>query len=100
MAIRSERDSLFTIGWFSNPAMFATVALTVGLQIAVIYFDPLQVVFKTTDLALDELAVALGLPWLVLVAVEIEKWLVRRGLIYQGDRPSGRRFGRASPKQD
>jgi len=100
MAIRSERDSLFTVGWLSNPAMFATVVLTVGLQIAVIYFDPLQVVFKTTDLALDELAVALGLPWLVLVAVEIEKWLVRRGLIYQGDRPHGRRLGRASPKQE
>jgi len=32
--------------------------------------------------------VALSLPWVVLVAVEIEKFLFRRGLIYQG---SGRR---------
>ena len=82
LAIRSERDSLFAIGWFGNPLLFGAVVLTLGLQMAAVYFDPLQVVFKTSDLSLEELLVALSLPWVVLVAVEIEKWLVRRGLIY------------------
>ena len=83
MAVRSERESLFTMGWFSNPALFGAVVLTLGLQLMVIYFDPLHAVFKTSDLGLDELLVALGLPWVVLVAVEIEKYLARRGLIYR-----------------
>ena len=85
MAVRSERESLFTLGWFSNPALFGAVVLTLGLQLTVIYFDPLHAVFKTSDLGLDELLVALGLPWVVLVAIEIEKWLIRRGLIYQNE---------------
>jgi Ca2+-transporting ATPase len=51
---------------------------------AVVYLPPLQLVFKTSGLTLEELIVALALPWVVLVAVEIEKWLVRRGLIYRG----------------
>jgi len=83
MVIRSERDSLFTIGWFSNLPLVGAVVLTFGLQMAVVYLEPLQLVFKTGDLSGEELAVALGLPWVVLVAVEIEKWLARRGLIYR-----------------
>ncbi|MFQ5971156.1 MAG: cation-translocating P-type ATPase [Alphaproteobacteria bacterium] len=86
MAIRSERESLFTIGWFSNPSLFGAVVLTLGLQMAVVYVDPLHVVFKTGDLTLEELLVCLVVPWVVLPAVEIEKWLFRRGLIYQGPR--------------
>jgi len=83
LAIRSERDSLFTMGWFSNPWLIAAVLLTVGLQLAVVFLDPLQAVFKTSGLSGDELLVVLGLPWVVLVAVEIEKLLFRRGLIYR-----------------
>ncbi|HEX9768048.1 MAG TPA: cation-translocating P-type ATPase [Kiloniellales bacterium] len=83
MAIRSEQDSLFSIGWLSNPPLFAAVGLTFALQLAVVYLDPLQVIFKTGDLTFEELLVVLGLPWVVLVAVEIEKWLVRHGLIYR-----------------
>jgi len=83
LAIRSERESLFTMGWLSNAWLIAAVLLTLGLQLAVVYLDPLQSVFKTSGLSRDELLVVLGLPWVVLVAVEIEKWLFRRGLIYR-----------------
>jgi Ca2+-transporting ATPase len=83
LAVRSDRDSIFTIGWFSNPALFGAVVLTLGLQLAVIYLEPLQPIFKTTGLTVEELAVCLGLPWVVLVAVEAEKWLARRGFIYR-----------------
>lgn len=84
LAIRSERDSLFAIGWLSNAPLLGAVLLTLGLQFAVIFLNPLQLVFKTSELSPTEMAVALGLPWVVLVAVEIEKFLFRRGLIYQG----------------
>jgi Ca2+-transporting ATPase len=84
LAIRSDRGSIFAIGWFGNPALLGAVVLTLGLQMAVVYLEPLQPIFKTTGLTVEELAVCLGLPWVVFVAVETEKWLVRRGLIYRG----------------
>ncbi|MDP6709064.1 MAG: cation-transporting P-type ATPase, partial [Alphaproteobacteria bacterium] len=83
MAIRSERDSIFTIGWLTNPSLVGAVLLTVALQMVVVYFGPLQEVFSTSGMTGEELLVAFGLPWIVLVAVEFEKWLVRRGLIYR-----------------
>jgi len=64
------------------------VLLTVGLQLAVIYVPGLNPIFKTQPLPLLDLAVCFALSSLVLVAVELEKALVRRGLLY-GERTSG-----------
>ncbi len=49
----------------------------------VIYVPVFQDIFKTAPLSAEELAVCLLLPSVVLVAVEIEKWLVRRGVLYR-----------------
>jgi hypothetical protein len=62
MAIRSERDSLFAIGWLGNRPLVAAVGLTVALQLAVVYLAPLQAIFRTGDLTVEELLVVLGLP--------------------------------------
>jgi Ca2+-transporting ATPase len=83
LVIRSERQSLFTQGLFSNRPLVGAVLLTVLLQIAVIYLPPLQSVFNTAPLTLAELAVCLVLPSFVILGVEFEKTLVRRGLIYR-----------------
>ena len=83
MAVRSERESLFAIGVTSNPYMLGAVLLTVALQLMVIYLPALNPIFHTQPLPLYDLGVCLALSSLTLVAVEIEKWLVRRGLIYQ-----------------
>lgn len=82
LAIRSERDSLLTVGLFSNPTLMLAVLATVGLQLAVIYVPMLNAVFKTQPLSLIELSMCFGLASLVLVAVEFEKWLYRRGRVY------------------
>ncbi len=82
MAVRSERQSLFTIGVTSNLPMLGAVLLTIGLQLAVIYSPLLQPIFKTQPLPLFDLGVCFALSSLVLVAVEIEKVLVRRGRLY------------------
>ena len=71
---------------WSNPWLLAAVLFSLALQFAVVYVDPLQSIFKTTGLTATELLVCLTLPWVVLVVVEVEKWLARRGLIYR-DRP-------------
>ena len=82
LAVRSETQSLFRIGLFSNLPMLGAVFLTLLLQLAVIYVPALNGIFYTEPLPLFDLAVCLALSSLVLFVVEIEKWLVRRGLIY------------------
>ena len=83
LAIRSETESLFKIGIFPNPFLLAAVALTFVLQMATIYVSFLQPIFKTEALSAEELVLCIALSAVVFVAVEIEKWLVRRGLLYQ-----------------
>jgi Ca2+-transporting ATPase len=83
LAIRSERESLFVIGLFSNLPLLGAVALTFALQLAVIYVPAFNHIFKTVPLSAGELGLCVLLPGLVLVGVEIEKWLVRRGWIYR-----------------
>ena len=78
MALRSERDSLFTIGLFSNPAMLGTVLLTFGLQLAVVYVPLLQGIFNTQALSASELAISLVLSTVVFLGVEAKKLLLRR----------------------
>jgi Ca2+-transporting ATPase len=81
LAVRSSRDSLFTIGLFSNVAMLASVALTLALQLAVIYVPLLQRMFRTTALSLTDLAICVLLSTIVFWTVEGEKWWRRRKLV-------------------
>lgn len=78
LAIRSNIDSIFTIGWLSNKAAIGSVLLTFVLQMLVIYVGFFQGFFKTEALSGRDLLVALGLSTIVFVAVEIEKWWRRR----------------------
>jgi Ca2+-transporting ATPase len=86
MVIRSERDSIFVIGLWSNRPLLGAVVLTVLLQLAVIYVPVLQPVFRTQALTFAELSFCFALPAVVFVAVEVEKWLVRKGAIYGATR--------------
>jgi Ca2+-transporting ATPase len=83
LAIRSETDSLFTQGVFSNRPLIAALLLTFGLQMATIYVPWLNPIFKTEPLTVDELVFCLAMSSVVFVAVEIEKALIRRGWLYQ-----------------
>ena len=87
LAVRSEEASLFKIGLFSNRPMLVTVGLTVLLQLAVIYVPALNSIFHTQALPIFDLLVCFALSSLVLFAVEFEKWLRRRGLIYRENKP-------------
>ncbi len=84
LAIRSEKESLFSIGLFSNRPMTLAIVTTFLLQMATIYLPALNPIFKTEPLDMTELALCVGAASVVLIAVEIEKWLVRRGWLYQG----------------
>ena len=62
--------------------MLGAVLFTVALKLATIYVPVLNGVFKTDPLSLLELLFCLAMSAVVFVAVEIEKWLVRRGHLY------------------
>ena len=79
LAIRSESESLWQQGMFSNPALMGAVLLTVMLQLLVIYLPVLNPIFNTQPLSPSELLICILLSSIVLLAVEIEKWLRRRG---------------------
>jgi len=78
LAIRSERHSLVTQGLWSNTPLLGAVVLTLALQLATIYVPVLRPVFKTEPLGPAELAWALAAAGVVFMAVEIEKWTMRR----------------------
>ncbi|MBV1734203.1 MAG: cation-translocating P-type ATPase [Candidatus Desulforudis sp.] len=77
MSVRSDYDSLFKIGFFSNKPLLGAVLLTFTLQMTVVYMPFLNPIFKTEPLALSELMVTLALSAVVFFAMEIEK-LTRR----------------------
>jgi Ca2+-transporting ATPase len=78
LAIRSERESLFSQGLFSNAPLFGAVILTVVLQMATIYVPALNGIFNTVPLSVTELAASLAVAAVIFVAVEVEKWCRRR----------------------
>ena len=78
MATRSQRDSLFTIGVFSNGALIGSVLLTFVLQLAVIYLPLLQSVFKTTALTATDLLLCIALSAVVFWCIEAKKFFARR----------------------
>jgi Ca2+-transporting ATPase len=83
LAIRSERKSLLRMGIGSNPLLLGAVALTVVLQLGTIYLPGAAEIFKTQLLSGPELLVCGLLSTVVFFAVEGEKWLIRRGLLYR-----------------
>lgn len=73
MAIKSERQSIFSRDLFSNLPLLFTVLLTFALQFAVIYTPIGNQLLKTQPLTTEQLLVCLGSSMLVLLGVEVEK---------------------------
>jgi len=78
LAVRSERESLFKLGLFSNKAMLGAVIVGVLLQLAVIYVPSLNPIFDTKPLTAGELLLCTVLAFVPFVAIEIEKFIKRR----------------------
>lgn len=79
MAIRSETESIFSQGLWSNRPLFVTVLITCALQLATLYVPWLRPIFKTEALSAGELALCMACAASVFVAVELEKaWRRRR----------------------
>jgi Ca2+-transporting ATPase len=78
LALRSEKESLFSLGLFSNIPLLGAILLTFVLQMAIIYVPFLNSIFKTQPLTLNELVICLVLSTVVFWGVETAKWIRRR----------------------
>jgi Ca2+-transporting ATPase len=75
LAIRSEKQYLFSQGVLSNLPLLGAVLLTFFLQMAVIYLPVANEIFKTQPLTIKELLVCVGGAAVLFHAVELEKWI-------------------------
>ena len=76
--VRSERASVFQIGFFSNRYMQYAVGLSIALLLIVCAVPFLQPIFNTHFLTGREWSVVLGLALMPAVAEEITKFFLRR----------------------
>jgi Ca2+-transporting ATPase len=74
---RSETTSAFR-HMFTNRWLWAAIALSFLLQVAVVNFGPLNVAFGTVSLPLEQWLVCVAMGSSVLWFGEIRKWLLRR----------------------
>ena len=77
LAVRSERESLFTQGLLSNKPLVGAVAIAIALQLMIIYVPALNRLFKTQALSATELALTVAGAVSVFAVVEVEKWFRR-----------------------
>ena len=77
MAMRSDRQSIFKIGLFSNKPLLWALLLTFALQMMIVYTPFFNDIFKTQPLTLYELGISILVSTIIFWAVEIEKWIKR-----------------------
>lgn len=73
LAIRSEHDSIFKQGLFSNIPLLGAVVLTFILQMCILYIPFLNRIFQTEPLRLGEFILCVLVSCVVFIAVELEK---------------------------
>jgi len=78
LSCRSLRDSVFSIGLFSNKAVFVGIGAVLGLQALFIYAPPLQAVFSTFPLTPQSLLLSALVGAVILPAIALEKSVRRR----------------------
>ncbi len=86
LAVRSERQSLVSLGLFTNWRLLAAVAVAVVLQFVLIYLPPLHDWFGTASLGPAELGVTMAASTIVFIAVELDKLLKQRSIRWNLDK--------------
>ena len=88
VAIRSRRESVFSMNLFANKPMLYAITLTVALQLMVVYVPFFNALFNTQPLTGRELGIVVAVASLVFWAVEIQELVIRQSAV-SGSRPDG-----------
>jgi Ca2+-transporting ATPase len=78
LASRSNKDSLFKMGLFSNPLLAGMALLVVVLQMMVLYTPALANFFNVIPLSGYDLMTAASMGLVVFIVMELEKWWKRK----------------------
>jgi Ca2+-transporting ATPase len=85
-AVRTDRQSIFTVGFFSNRLLVLAEALGVGIMLAISYAPPLQSLLGTAAVPAWYWSVPAGFGVVALIAEELRKAIVRRRANLRGRR--------------
>jgi cation-transporting P-type ATPase F len=75
---RSLVDSMFKIGMFTNPWLFASIAVMILLQLLFTYAPFMNEVLSTAPIPAESWLAITGVGLVGYAMVEAEKWLRRR----------------------
>ncbi len=78
LTCRTTKESLFKVGVFTNRYLLIGIAIEIILIFLIVYLPPLQHIFSTAPLYLNDWLILLPFAALLLFADELRKWLVRR----------------------
>ena len=78
LACRTDRESIFRVGLFSNPHVWLGIAAELALLLVLVLIPPLRAIFGLAPLAFAEWSVRLALPPAMLALEEGRKWLVQK----------------------
>jgi Ca2+-transporting ATPase len=78
LASRSSHESVYSLNLRSNPLLAWMLVATIGLQLLVIYVPFLDHFFQVTPLSAGELFVCVLVGAVALLAIELEKLVLRR----------------------
>lgn len=81
LGLRSHRESTFSIGFTGNKVLLGAVVITVILQTLAVYLPFFNGIFNTTPLTVEQLLICVVLSTIVFWGVELEKLLIRRGIL-------------------
>jgi len=81
LGLRSHRESFFSLPFFGNPLLLGAVVTTILLQLVAIYTPFFNNIFNTNPLSAGQLALCFIISTVVFWGVELEKLLVRRGVL-------------------
>jgi Ca2+-transporting ATPase len=77
-ACRTDRESIFRAGLFSNPHVWMGIAAELALLLSLVLIPPLRDIFGLAPLAFAEWSVLLALAPVMIGLEEGRKWLMRR----------------------
>jgi P-type Ca2+ transporter type 2C len=78
LAIRSDYESIYKRGIFSNKPLIIAVLITTLLQLGTIYLPFANPIFRTEPLTLNELLFCIAVSAVVFHAVELEKYIRKK----------------------